>query len=72
MIKYLIELSKHHSIRNTLLSRKLVGKLYKSVFEVINNDEEINLLSCFVNLLIILSSVTNSKYYIPGETKAIE
>jgi len=72
VIKYLIELSKHHSIRNTLLSRKLVGKLYKSVFEVINNDEEINLLSCFVNLLIILSSVTNSKYYIPGETKAIE
>lgn len=72
LVKYLIELSKHHSIRNTLLSKKLVTKLYKPLIDSTTNAEEKPLLTHFINLLITMCSITNTKYYIPGETKAIE
>ena len=47
-------------------------KFYRFLIDVTTNDEDKTLLTHLINLLITLSSVTNSKYYIPGETKAIE
>jgi AraC-like DNA-binding protein len=76
IVRYIIELAKHHSIRNTILTKKIVSRFFKTIIDELTKNthdvkSETYLLS-LVQLLILVSSVTNSKFYIPGETKEVE
>jgi hypothetical protein len=94
VLKNLVELSRHYSIRGTLLSRKLLSKIMKNMNDHIiaiispqtsesnlrksitssmskdhHSDLESKVLLGYTQLLIALASMSNSRFYIPGETK---
>jgi hypothetical protein len=81
LLRNLTEISKHHSIRSVLLTRKVLSKLMKHFYDMVleksaDLEEEtahvLSVLNQFVSLIITLASVSSNKFYIPGETKEVE
>ncbi|CDW75515.1 tubulin-tyrosine ligase family protein [Stylonychia lemnae] len=74
--KYLHELSKHISIRELFLNRKVLSRFTKILIDTMISVEDGQINKEYSKLLLqqllIVSSISNSKYYIPGETKEIE
>jgi hypothetical protein len=46
--------------------------LERAIAEVGKDQMDVKVLQNYVSLIITLGSVTNTKFYIPGETKEVE